>query len=255
MLLMRDALDFRRKTVMPKTSVEFYTKVRGALPHYHLVEQFDILPTTGRAFRVARGQVARFFISHGPQIVDLDVFNAEDPREHLWANQTLNSEGFWLSTFSRMWSNLPWLRPLATIVQDTVKTDQTTGPARHHHIFGGHCNAREWYAATGKRDLPNCYENLCKSVAPFGLPPESIHDNLNLFQKTVLLANGTLNTVRSDARVGDFVDFYAEIDLLMAASLCPRGSGATELSDPNQETYPILVQVFETGVIPTCFVS
>ena len=79
------------------------------------------------------------------------------------------------------------------------------------------------------RGLPNCYENLCASVVPYGLSSNAIHDNLNLFQKTLLTSDGMLRTVRSDARLGDFVDFFAETDVLLAAALCPRGSGATEL--------------------------
>src|SRR5258706_5474562 len=202
--MMRDALDFRRKFITPQLMLEFYAGIRAAKDRYSLISQFEIPPATGLAFKIGRGQIARFNISHGPQIVDLDIFNAQDPRQRLWANHTMNSEGFWLSTFSRLWSNLPNSRPLATIVEDTVETDQSCGPARHHHIFGGHCNPQEWYRATGKRGLPNCYENLCASVAPFGLSPDAIHDNLNLFQKTLLTNDGMLRTVRSDARVGDF---------------------------------------------------
>jgi hypothetical protein len=56
-----------------------------------------------------------------------------------------------------------------------------------------------------------------------------------------------------DARVGDYVDFYAEMDLLLAASLCPRGSGATEPSEPAQERNPVTVQIFNSGMDPEPF--
>ena len=250
---MVDALDFRRRAPAPALALAFYERVRGSKGSYVLVEELETPSPTGRAFKIKAGQVARFLISHGPQIVDLDVFNADDPRERLWANQTLNREGFWLSVFSRLWSNMPLFRPLATITEDTVKTNQSEGPARHHHIFGAHCNRHFWYVATGKRNLPNCYDNLSMSIAAFGLSPEYVHDNLNLFQKTLRLTNGTSMTVRSDARVGDYVDFYAEMDLLMAASLCPRGSGKTEPTNPIQERYPVTVQVFDTGISPQPF--
>ena len=250
---MVDALDFRRKFPTPPATQEFYVRVREAKETYVEVERFEIPSPTGRAFKVKGGQVVRFLVSHGPQIIDLDVFNADNPRERLWANQTLSREGFWLSVFSRLWSNMPLFRPLATITEDTVKTDQSEGPARHHHIFGAHCNPHYWYLSTGRHDLPSCYDNLCASIAAFGLSPDAVHDNLNLFQKTLRLANGTSMTVRSDARVGDYVDFYAEMNLLMAASLCPRGSGKTEPSDSVQERYPITVQIFDTGITPQPF--
>jgi len=250
---MVDALDFRRKFPTLPMQQAFYERVRAAKRNYALTEQFEIAPPTGKAFRIKRGQIARFLISHGPQIIDLDVFNAESPGERLWANQTLSREGFWLTVFSRLWSNMPWFRPLATITEDTVKTDHSKGPARHHHIFGGHCNPWYWYVSTGQHGLPSCYENLCKAIAEFGLPPEAVHDNLNLFHKTLRLDNGTSMTVRSDARVGDYVDFYAEMDLLLAASLCPRGSGANEPSEPVQERYSITVQIFNSGMEPEPF--
>jgi uncharacterized protein YcgI (DUF1989 family) len=250
---MRDALDFRRKFPTSTATLDFYRGVQAAENRYALVSEFEIASPTGKAFRVNGGQIARFLVVSGPQIVDIDVFNADNPRERLWANQTLNREGFWLSTFSRLWSNMPWFRPLATITHDGVETDQSAGAARHHHIFGGHCNPYFWQVATGHAGLPNCYDNLCKAVAEFGLPAESVHDNLNLFQKTLLAPDGKMRTVRSDARPGDFVDFYAEMDVLFAASLCPRGSGATEPSDPIQERHPIRVQIFETGIAPLEF--
>jgi uncharacterized protein YcgI (DUF1989 family) len=250
---MRDAFDFRRKFPTPASTLQFYERVRAAKPNYLLVDKFEVPSPTGRAFIVKAGQIARFLISHGPQIVDLDVFNVAHPHEHLWANQTLNREGFWLTTFSRLWSNMPWFRPLATIVEDTIKTDHSQGPARHHHIFGGYCNPFYWYISTGKHDLPNCYENLCTSIGNFGLAPEAVHDNLNLFQKSILTSEGVMKTVRSDARIGDYVDFYAELDLLLAASLCPRGSGGTEPSDRFQERYPITVQIFDSGIVPVAF--
>ncbi len=250
---MRDGLDFRRKFPTPALVRAFYDQVRVARPGYTLARSFEIASPEGLAFLVRRGQVARFLISHGPQMVDLDIFNATDPSERLWANQTMNREGFWLTTYSRLWSNMPNFRPLATIVEDTIRTDQSRGPARHHYIYGAHCNRYFWFVATGKFDLPNCYDNLCRAVEEHGLGPDAVHDNLNLFAKTLLRPDGSLTMVRSDAGPGDHVDFYVEVDLLLAASLCPRGSGATEPSDPIQERYPITVEIYDTGIEPRQF--
>ncbi len=250
---MRDALDFRRKFPTPRTALEFYSAIQEAAARYVLRETIVIAPATGRSLRVRRGQIARFLVSHGPQIVDLDIFNADDPRERLWANQTLNREGFWLSTGARLWSNMPHFRPLATITTDTIKTDQSLGPARHHHIFGGHCNPHYWFVATGKTGLPSCYDNLVAASAEVGLGPDSVHDNLNLFQKSILTPQGELKTVRSDARVGDYVDFFAEQNLILATSLCPRGSGAAEPTDPVQERFPITVHIYDTDFEPRPF--
>jgi uncharacterized protein len=250
---MRDGLDFRRDFPTPPMARVFYDRIRAARPCYSLSRSFEIPSPGGLAFLARQGQIVRFLISHGPQMVDLDLFRATDPNERLWASQTMNLEGFWLTTYSRLWSNMPNFRPLATIVEDTIRTDQTHGAARHHYIYGAHCNRYFWLIATGRPGLPNCYDNLCRAIEEHGLGPDAVHDNLNLFAKALLRSDGSLTMARSDARPGDFVDFYAEMDLLFAASLCPRGSGATEPSNPYQERYPITIEIYDTGIAPLHF--
>lgn len=243
----------RRYFVVPEFPRESYEKLRAARSRFRLVDEFIIPKETGKGFTVRRGCTARFVTIEGAQIADVDIFNADDPSEHLWANQTLNREGFWLTRFSRLWSNMPRFRPLMTIIEDTVRAKPGEGESHHHHIFGGHCNPYYWLVATGQQGHSSCYDNLVSAIRPFGLGPEYVHDNLNLFQKTTKDVNGVLHTVESDAGVGDFVEFYAEIDVLMAISLCPRGSGKTLPSDPFQDTHPLRVEIYETGIEPVEF--
>ena len=47
--------------------------------------------------------------------------------------------------------------------------------------------------------------------------------------------------------MGDYIEFFAEIDLLGALSACPGGDTSSGHSDDTAKCYPLLVQVFEPG--------
>jgi uncharacterized protein YcgI (DUF1989 family) len=240
----------------PALAGEFYKNVRDGAAQRETLQHVVVAALTGRAFVVPAGHVARIVCHAGPQIVDVMIFNRHDPRERLWANQTLNREGICLSTFSRLWGSLPMFRPLMTIVEDTVKNVPSETTARHHCILGAHCNPRFWRWGLGTDDHPfaqrtNCFYNLLSAIEPFGLGREDVHDNLNLFQKIGILPNtGELVMEPSDALPGDHVDFYAELDVLMAFSLCPQGSGANPPTTPDQDPRPVTVEIQSTGIDP-----
>jgi len=50
-----------------------------------------------------------------------------------------------------------------------------------------------------------------------------VHDVLNVFQVTGLTAEGRYFTKPSPAKTGDFIEFFAEQDVLAALSNCPHG--------------------------------
>jgi hypothetical protein len=224
------------------------------------VEQIIIsLEERGKAFVVRKGQSARIICVQGPQIADVCLYNANDYKERLWNDQTMNREGIHLTTFSRLWSNMPKFRPIMTIIEDTVQNKPTHPGSRHHIILGAHCNPHYWYWALRDKSHPyvttfNCYYNLSRAVAPFGLGPEDLHDNLNLFQKTrIELETGMYKTEGSDAKEGDYVEFYAEIDVLMAVSICSNGSGRLPSTVSEQDIKSLRVEIYETGVKPLEF--
>ena len=55
------------------------------------------------------------------------------------------------------------------------------------------------------------------------LTEPDVHDVLNVFQVTGLTPEGRYFVKPSPARTGDFVEFFAEIDVLCAISVCPHG--------------------------------
>lgn len=244
----------------PLFNGEFYESLRSARPGFRRVEQFVIsLEERGKAFVVRKGQSARIICVEGPQVADLCFWNANDYKEHLWNDQTLNREGTHLTTFSRLWSNMPKFRPMMTIIEDTVENKPTYPGSRHHIILGAHCNPYYWYWALKDKNHPyvtkyNCYYNMSRAIAPFGLEPKDLHDNLNLFQKTFLdAATGRYVVEPSDAKEGDYVEFYAEMDVLIAVSICSDGSDSIPRTVGEQDIKPLGVEIYETGIQPLEF--
>jgi uncharacterized protein YcgI (DUF1989 family) len=102
-----------------------------------------------------------------------------------------------------------------------------------------------------------CYDNLRAGFALLDLHQRHIHDNMNLFQKTALDPyTGQYLEGVSDAEAGDYIEFFAELDLNVVMSLCPQGSGADTLGEDgyvpyfDMPVYPIRVEVYDTGVTP-----
>src|SRR5262245_30506042 len=66
-----------------------------------------------RTFRAALGQFFRIVSIEGPQVGDLNLWNAEDLAERFFSGKTRALHATHVSTGDRLWSTLPYLRPLA----------------------------------------------------------------------------------------------------------------------------------------------
>jgi uncharacterized protein YcgI (DUF1989 family) len=110
-----------------------------------------------------------------------------------------------------------------------------------------------WILFAGKVSN-TCYDNLRTGCAMVGLGQWAIHDNLNLYMKTAMdPRTGQHLNVVSDAAPGDYIQFFAEIDLIVVISLCPYGDGAVVPSDwattPIPQR-PIAIEIADSGVQP-----
>ncbi|MEP7048032.1 MAG: urea carboxylase-associated family protein [Ilumatobacteraceae bacterium] len=205
---------------------------------------------SGHAFEVAAGQIVRFSTVDGPQVVDLNLWSAEDPRERFWASRTRQFYGTHLTTGHRLWSNLPFLRPMVTFVADTVAYGRDADDAGCHDLLGTRCDPYVNQLLSGAAYDFHCHSNLTRAVAQYGLTEFDVHDVINLFQVTGLMPDDKRYFMKTcPAHPGDYVEVLAEIDLLMAISLCPGGDLAVPLwgegsgAEPNCN--PLRVEVFE----------
>src|SRR5436309_2384755 len=62
---------------------------------------------------------------------------------------------------------------------------------------------------------------------------ENVQDVVHVFQVTGLTADGRYWVKPSPATAGDFIEFFAEIDVLCAISVCPHGDLSVPVWGPN----------------------
>ncbi len=228
----------------------FYGRVAGSVPERTLVERIAVPIRSGQAWTVPAGHVCRIVASHGPQVGDLNIWNRHDPRERLWAARTRQLQGAHVTTFDRLWSTLPFLRPLVTITADTLSgygVDEHGG--RIHDLLGTRCDPYVNRMLTGQDFDHHCHSNLTRAIAPFGLTEFDVHDVLNVFQCTGLNDDDLYFMKACPARQGDHLEFFAEIDLLMALSTCPGGDlslpmWGPDARDPLEVCRPLTVEVW-----------
>ncbi|TMC86690.1 MAG: urea carboxylase-associated family protein [Chloroflexi bacterium] len=199
---------------------------RKQLVHAHIVPI-----RSGYAWQVKAGSVVRLLTVEGPQVCDLNLWSMNNPRERFWAARTRQLQGAHVTTFDRLWSCLPYLRPMATI--------------------GSRCDPY-LYKLLDDRDYDvTCHNNLTRAVAPYHLTELDVHDVLNVFQVTGLDPVHEIYFMEpSPAKPGDFFEFFAEIDLLCAISTCPSGDlsewgWGADGADPVANCHPIGVEVCE----------
>jgi uncharacterized protein YcgI (DUF1989 family) len=229
---------------------EFYQRLADAHPKHELIDSFEIGIRSGRAWPVPQGHLCRLVTVEGPQVGDFNVWNLNDPRERLWAARTRQLQRAHVSIFDRLWSNLPFLRPLLTITGDTLAdygVDEQGG--RVHDLLGTRCDPYVNRMLTGEDFDFHCHSNLTRAVLPYGLTEFDVHDVLNVFQCTGLNDEDRYFMKDCPAQPGDFLEFFAEMDLLCALSTCPGGDLSVPLwgpdaRDPIDVCHPIGVEVY-----------
>jgi uncharacterized protein YcgI (DUF1989 family) len=72
-----------------------------------------------------------------------------------------------------------------------------------------------------------------------------VHDVLNVFMCTGFTQDTHQYFMKaSPVRPGDFIEFFAEIDLLGALSTCPGGDCSSEHSSDKAACYPLKIEIY-----------
>jgi uncharacterized protein len=210
-----------------------YAPLGEQLDKRTLKEHIHVPPRSGKAWTVLAGEVCRVSLPEGPQVADLDIWSLHNPRERFWSGRTKQLHSAHMTTFDRFWSCLPFLRPLATVVNETVRYGIDADGAGCHDLLGTRCDPYVHKLLNGEEFDLCCHSNLTRAVIPFRLNEYDIHDNLNMFQVTGLTPDGRYFVKPSPAKKGDYFEFLAEIDLLCAISACPHGDLSVPMWGPN----------------------
>jgi uncharacterized protein len=209
-------------------------------------------PRDAKTFEVPAGHFFRITSVEGPQVGDLNLWNANDLTERFFSGKTRALHGTHLSTGDRMWSNMPYVRSLATITDDSLDWygfDEFGGSV--HDVIGTRCDPYTHNLLTsGGQYHYCCHSNLSRALADHaGLAVTDaewhVHDVLNVFMCTGFLrSTGQYFMKASPVRPGDYLEFIADVDLLGALSACPGGDCSSEHSSDEASCYPLLVEVF-----------
>lgn len=209
-------------------------------------------PRDAVAFRVKAGQFFRITCSGGAQVGDLNLWSAENPDERFYSGKTRALHGTHLTVGDRMWSNFPFLRPMATVVGDSLQwygTDPFGG--RVHDVIGTRCDPHTHFLLSGTHYHQCCHSNLTRAFAAYQgmdlrLAEGMVHDVLNVFMCTGFTVDtGQYFMKASPVRPGDYLEFFAEIDLIGCLSACPGGDCGAEHSSDVAICHPLLVHVFD----------
>jgi hypothetical protein len=217
------------------------------------IDEVIVPPRDGRAFTVPKGHFVRIVSIEGPQVGDLNLWNANDLTERFFSGKTRQLHATHVSTGDRLWSCMPYLRPMATVTHDTLGwygIDADGGGI--HDVIGTRCDPYTNRLLGGGDYHQCCHSNLSRALATAkGVKPREVehhvHDVLNVFMCTGFTRDTNQYFMKaSPVRPGDFLELFAEIDLLGALSACPGGDCSTTHSSDEAACFPLKVEIFRT---------
>jgi uncharacterized protein YcgI (DUF1989 family) len=194
-----------------------------------LVSEHVMQPGTGKALEVRKGQILRIEQIAGPQCVDFNCFNLHDYKEAMHAGRIRAVHGLKPTAGDFVWSAPPRERAMMFILADTVGAND---------VLFSRCSAYLYESAYGFAAHTNCHDIQAEAQREYGLTPDDVHDSLNFFMATGVEGDRAV-IKRLDAKVGDYVELLALIDVLAVPNVCGNDVGRTS----NFELKPIKLSV------------
>ncbi len=227
------------------------TRLQEARGTMEKIDEIIVPPREGGTFDVPKGHFFRVVSIEGPQVGDLNLWNAADLSERFFSGKTRALHATHVSVGDRLWSSLPHLRPMATITHDTLAwygwDDDGAGL---HDVIGTRCDPYTNRLLSGGDYHHCCHSNLTRALAgakgfAFREAEPHVHDVLNVFMCTGFTKDTHQYFMKaSPVRPGDYIEFFAEIDLTGALSACPGGDCSATHSSDAAACYPLKVEIF-----------
>ncbi|KRB60033.1 hypothetical protein ASE04_25280 [Rhizobium sp. Root708] len=240
---------------LPRPDLSAYQAVRDDL---ELVDRVTVPARDAATWLVPAGHFCRLRCEEGPQVGDLNLFNANDINERLYTGKTRALNGTHVGLGDQLFSNFPYLRPIATITHDTLDWygfDEFGGSV--HDVIGTRCDPYTHNLLShGGQYHHCCHSNLTRAVArhldiPLTQAEQHVHDVVNVFMCTGFTRDtGQYFMKASPVRSGDYLEFFAEIDLLGCMSACPGGDCSAQHSSDVAKCYPLEVEVLRPRRLP-----
>jgi uncharacterized protein YcgI (DUF1989 family) len=240
---------------LPRPDLSAYRALRDGL---RVTERITVPAREAACWTVPAGHFFRIRCEAGPQVGDLNLFNAANLEERFYSGKTRALNGTHLGLGDQMFSAFPYMRPMATITHDTLDWygfDAFGGAV--HDVIGTRCDPYTHNLLShGGQYHHCCHSNLTRALAAHtGLPPAEaarhVHDVLNVFMCTGFTRDtGQYFMKASPVRPGDYLEFFAEIDLLGCLSACPGGDCSAEHSSDAARCHPLVVEVLQPERVP-----
>jgi len=234
---------------LPQPDMALYKAARRDV---ELVDQQTVPARDGASIVVPAGHFLRIVSVEGPQVGDLNLFAKDDLTERFYSGKTRALHGTHITTGDRMWSSFPHLRPMATVTHDTLAwygMDAFGGSV--HDVIGTRCDPYTGNLLDQTQYHHCCHSNLTRAVADaagiaMAQAETHVHDVLNVFMCTGFTRDtGQYFMKTSPVRPDDYIELFAEIDLLAVLSACPGGDCSAQHSSDAAACYPLLMEVYK----------
>jgi uncharacterized protein YcgI (DUF1989 family) len=249
----------KKKINEPYDKIANKAKAASIAGKVKLVKELMIEPYNGRGFELKKGQIVRYEIIEGPQIIDCMYVVKGRPTEE-WAD-SFHSSSIGSHTFTEgihFYSNSPWCRPLVSFTRDTVDNEKIRElygelAAHSYVLHNGSCSSGLWEAVYGIPNTYSCHVGIAQGflevageeVARFHIhPPSFMHYQVVAFDKVPTAL--TYFPGKPAIKVGDFVELLAHEDLLVSVSPCPMGDQCDTSAYENFTCYPVRVAIYES---------
>ncbi|SHL73331.1 urea carboxylase-associated family protein [Roseibium suaedae] len=233
---------------LPRPDLSLYGSARtGAVKTGEVI----VPPREAASIEIPAGHFLRITSIEGPQVGDLNLFASANLDERFYSGKTRALNGTHVTTGDQLWSSFPYMRPMATIVEDTLDwygMDPFGGSV--HDVIGTRCDPYTGQVLRGTQYHHCCHSNLTRALSDArGLPLQEaearVHDVLNVFMCTGFTRDtGQYFMKASPVRPGDYLELFAEIDLLAVMSACPGGDCSAEHTSDVASCHPMLMEVF-----------
>ena len=194
-----------------------------------LIEEFVIPKASSKAFELKKDHVLRVIAHEGPQVADIRFINAHDYKEQVAAawSVALNSiEGIGGERrIKKLWSKPGYENHMLSVIHDTAQD----------HMFHGNCSPRirefwdngpmlEQVGPLLADEHLTCAEQFDVCLEPYGLTMKDLDSTgtFNLFMPRRIANDddGTLVFIEPSCKTGEYIDFQAHMDILVASVSC-----------------------------------
>jgi hypothetical protein len=178
-----------------------------------LVREFVIPRCYGQAFEVLKGQLFRVIAVEGKQVGDMTLFNLRDFKERFNAPVSCSMNGGTFRKVKTLYSGPPHFNAMLTTVDDKYGV----------HWVHGRCTWMTYKRLYGVENHRSCQGNIVEAVHSYGIPEHDVpFDTMNIFMVSDVDAEGHYAFHPPLIQKGDYIEYRAEMDVLVALSACPN---------------------------------